>query len=92
MRRLLRRAAWFLWMTPFDAALSIRLIASFVASTSAVPASAEATADFTRVLISDFTALLRSRRVSFCLLRLIWDLMFATGRRRYRLAGTFSKP
>jgi hypothetical protein len=43
-------------------------------------------------LISDFTALLRSRRVSFCLLRLIWDLMFATGGRPYTLAGTFSNP
>jgi hypothetical protein len=29
-------------------------------------------------LSADFTALLRSRASSFCRLRLIWDLMFAT--------------
>ena len=33
-----------------------------------------------RVRISERTALLRRRRFSFCRLRLIWLLMFATGR------------
>ena len=76
----LRFAAWFLWMTPLEAALSSFLAASRPASTAASlsPASAASrnlrTADFRPVL----TALLRSCRISFCLLRLIWDLMFAT--------------
>src|SRR2546426_655368 len=37
-----------------------------------------ANADFVRVLSSDLTALLRTRRFSFCRLRLIWLLMLAT--------------
>ena len=55
-----------------------------------------------RVLSSERTALLRTRRFSFCLLRLIWLLMFATwcpgsldrgvrggaGRERSRIAGS----
>src|SRR5690242_9911081 len=74
-------AAWFLWITPADAALSsLRLAAAAsVLACSASPASAASrkrrTADFS----ADFTDLLRSCAASFCRLRLIWDLMFATG-------------
>src|SRR4051812_16414891 len=74
-------AAWFLWITPAEAALSsLRLAAAARALASSVlPASAASrnlrTADFS----ADFTDLLRSCAASFCRLRLIWDLMFATG-------------
>src|SRR5689334_24458658 len=74
-------AAWFLWMTPLEAALSsLRPAAAASAfAWSASPASAASrkrrTADFS----ADFTDLLRSCAASFCRLRLIWDLMFATG-------------
>src|SRR6478736_5434152 len=77
----LRLAAWFLWMTPLEAALSSFLAAvrPAVIAASLSPASASSrnlrTADFRPV----FTALLRSWAFSFCLFRLIWDLMFATG-------------
>src|ERR671920_1791352 len=77
----LRFAAWFLWMTPAEAALSSLREASW-ASTRARSASPEAAASRkwrTAVLSADFTDLLRSCARSFCLLRLIWDLMFATG-------------
>src|SRR5665213_1195902 len=64
-------------MTFFVAALSMRLIAVRRAlSSSSVPTAA--TAFFTRVRSSDLTALLRSRATTFCLLRLLWLLMFAT--------------
>src|SRR5215213_9262435 len=78
----LRLAAWFLWMTPADAALSSLRVAS-CASTRARSASPEAAASRkwrTAVLSADFTDLLRSCAFLFCRLRLIWDLMFATGR------------
>src|SRR4051812_24183721 len=74
-------AAWFLWITPAEAALSsLRLAAAARALASSVlPASAASrnlrTADFS----ADFTDLLRSCAFLFCRLRLIWDLMFATG-------------
>src|SRR5437764_2513184 len=76
----LRLAAWFLWMTPLLAALSrlcdaVRM-ATAAASTS--PASAASRNLRTAVLSDDLTALLRCRAFSFCLLRLIWDLIFAT--------------
>src|SRR6478735_8211704 len=73
-------AAWLAWMTPFEAALS----SFFEATTSAACAlslSPPATASRTRrtcVLSSDLTALLRRRAFSFVVMRLIWDLMFAT--------------
>src|SRR5205823_7469952 len=78
IRRDLRRAAWFLCRMPLLAALSMRLAA--VRSSSAAfsaPASAAVIAPLTRVLISERVALLRTRRRSFCRLRLIWLLMFA---------------
>src|ERR1700733_122530 len=80
IRRPLRFDAWFLWMTPRAAALSRRLTAKRTASSAvSAPASVALTADFTRVLISERTALLRRRSFSFCLLRLIWLLILATG-------------
>src|SRR5882757_8974121 len=45
---------------------------------SASPASAASRNCRTDVFSSDLTALLRWRAFSFCLLRLIWDLIFAT--------------
>ena len=76
----LRLAAWFLWMTPLLAALSrfrqaVRMAA--VAS-SRSPVSAASRNLRTEVFSEVLTALLRCRGFSFCLLRLIWDLMFAT--------------
>src|SRR6266516_1703567 len=80
----LRLAAWFLWMTPLLAALSrlcdaVRM-ATVAASTS--PASAASRNLRTAVFSDDLTALLRCRAFSFCLLRLIWDLIFATRKPR----------
>src|SRR5215472_16460998 len=80
----LRFAAWFLWMTPLLAALSrlcdaVRM-ATAAASTS--PASAASRNLRTAVFSDDLTALLRCRAFSFCLLRLIWDLIFATRKPR----------
>src|SRR4051812_24688051 len=78
IRRDLRLAAWFLWMTPLAAALSMRRTAVRRASTLvSAPDSAAVTAGLVRVLISERTALFRARRFSFCRLRLIWLLMFA---------------
>src|SRR5512139_326780 len=76
----LRLAAWFLWMTPLLTALSslrqALRISALAFSTSPV---SEASRNLRiAVLSSDLTALLRRRAFSFCLLRLIWDLMFAT--------------
>src|SRR5215216_4972662 len=79
----LRFAAWFLWMMPLDAALSRALPASAARTlaSSAVPASAASRNLRTEVFRADLTALLRSCAASFCRLRLICDLMFATGAR-----------
>ena len=75
----LRLAAWFLWMTPLAAALSIRLMASRSASSlSSAPCSMAAMARLVRVRSSDRTALLRACRLMVWRLRLIWLLMFAT--------------
>src|SRR6266571_4656868 len=41
----------------------------------------------TEVRSEDLTALLRTRAFSFCLLRLIWDLMFATRKPRSSLGS-----
>src|SRR5215469_11502542 len=82
----LRFAAWFLWMTPLLAALSrlahaVRM-ASVASATS--PASAASRNLRTAVFSDDLTALLRWCAFSFCLLRLIWDFMFATRKPRSR--------
>src|SRR5579862_4365452 len=75
----LRRAAWFLWITPLLAALSSRLTARRASSSAfSAPSSAAVVAALVRVFSSERTALLRTRRASFCLLRLIWLLMLAT--------------
>src|SRR6478752_8629859 len=76
----LRFAAWLLWMTPREAALSSAFIASRLAATAASlsPASDSSRNLRTAVFRRDFTAWLRWRAFSFCLLRLLWDLMFAT--------------
>src|ERR1700757_3869776 len=76
-------------MTPFLAALSrLRQAARIaVVAASASPASAASRNLRTDVFSSDLTALLRSRAFSFCLLRLIWDLMFATRMPRYGWSG-----
>src|SRR5205823_13482258 len=73
----LRFAAWFLWMTPLLAALSRLSHAARIASVAAAasPASAASRNLRTAVFSDDLTALLRRRAFSFCLLRLIWDLM-----------------
>src|ERR1700733_34962 len=72
-------AAVFLWITPCEAALSIRFTARRSSSTlSSAPSSAATMAVFERVRISARTDLLRNRRFSFWRFRLIWLLMLAT--------------
>src|SRR5665811_1464725 len=77
----LRFAAWFLWMTFLDAALSSFLVASVASdfASSVLPASTASLKRRTEVLSAERTDLLRSRASSFCRLRLICDLIFATG-------------
>src|SRR5215475_663327 len=69
-------------MTPLLAALSSLTDAARIAAAaaSALPASAASRNFRTDVFSSDLTALFRIRAFSFCLLRLIWDLMFATAK------------
>src|SRR5665647_1378407 len=73
-------AALFLWMTPLVTALS-----SFVEATLSASAVAAASPESAAVLnlriqvrSSLLTALLRSVRMAFVLMRLSWDLIFAT--------------
>src|SRR5690606_38028708 len=75
----LRFAAWFLWMTPLEAALSSLRIATRAAlvAASLSPAAAASRNLRTELFRPVLTALLRSWAFSFCLLRLICDLMFA---------------
>src|SRR5690606_40018137 len=69
-RRDLRRAAAFLWMTPLDAALSMRLMARRRRSAaSSAPDSAAVTADLVRDLSSrseEHTSELQSREKLVC--------------------------
>ena len=76
----LRLAAWFLWMTPLLAALSSWRVATWSATvaSSMLPLSAASRNLRTCVRSADLVALLRMCAFSFCLLRLICDLMFAT--------------
>src|SRR5690606_8653984 len=76
----LRFAAWFLWMTPLLTALSSLRDASRISAAAASVSPLAAVSWNLRMAVfsDDFTDLLRSRRFSFCRLRLIWDLMFAT--------------
>lgn len=73
-------AAWFRCITPAETALSSLRLAA-LASCCACSVSPESAASRKRrieVLSADLTDLFRSRADSFCLLRLIWDLMLAT--------------
>src|ERR1700677_707579 len=76
----LRFAAWFLWMTPLETALSSlrEATCSALVAASTLPDSTASRNLRTWVRSSDLTALLRWCAFSFCLLRLICDLMFAT--------------
>jgi len=82
----LRFAAWFLWIMPLLAALSRLRQASRMAATAASVSPASAASRNLRTLVfrDDLTALLRCLAFSFCLLRLIWDLMLATRKPRLR--------
>src|SRR4051794_11604305 len=73
-------AAWLGWRTPLPAALSsLRLAAwSSSAALSLSPAAAASRNFRMAVFTEDLTALLRWRRASLVLMRLIWDLMLAT--------------
>ena len=78
IRRDFCRAAALRWMTPFWAALSMRLTALPTASSaSSVPRASSA--ERSEVRSSLRTALLRVRALSFWRLRLIWLLMLAMG-------------
>src|SRR5690349_494681 len=85
----LRLAAWFLWITPLLAALSSLRAASrsSAVACSTSPVAAASLNLRTDVFSADLTDLLRSRRFSFCRLRLIWDLMFATRQPRQGRSG-----
>src|SRR5215813_10434638 len=71
-------------MTPLLAALSRLCDAARIATVASAtsPASAASRNLRTAVFSDDLTALLRCRAFSFCLLRLIWDLIFATRKPR----------
>ncbi len=70
IRREVRRAAWFLWMTPLEPALpSRRWAMRTCSSASSAPAATPSWATLMRVFSSDRTPLLRTRRVSFWRLR-----------------------
>ena len=86
------RAAVFLCMVPLDAAESMRLIAmrSF-SSVSSAPASAASMTARVRVRISPRIARLRRLRFSFCRLRLIALLMFATAASTSKLSGPVTR-
>src|SRR6201746_1615544 len=76
----LRFAAWFLWMKPLVAALSIFLAAvcSAALALSLSPATTASRVARMAVLSSLLTALLRSCAFLLVPMRLICDLMFAT--------------
>ena len=76
-------------MTPLVAAMSMRFCAARTSSVAFSALSATAlVAFFTRVFSSEETALLATRRFSFCLLRLIWLLMLAIKRVLHVVEGT----
>ena len=68
------------WITPLLTALSSLREASCMRTVafSTSPASVASWNFRMAVFSDDLTDLFRSRRFSFCRLRLIWDLMFAT--------------
>src|ERR1700730_7310621 len=73
-------------MTPLLAALSScrQATRSATPASSVLPDSAVSRNLLMDVFSEDLTALLRSLAFSFCLLRLIWDLIFATRKPRSR--------
>ena len=77
----LRFAAWFLWMTPLEAALS-SLLGGVAAGldrgvlVAGLGGLAELADGGLQTGLHGLVALVPA--FSFCLLRLIWDLMFAT--------------
>lgn len=77
IKRDLRRAALFLWMTPLAAARSSALSAFSIASTLGLPLSIVARAFLTYVRVDERTTRLRTRRRSELRIRLIADLVFA---------------
>ena len=88
IRREVRRAAAFLWITPFWPALSRRFCAAFRGSgADSAPSAMAVRAVFTRVRSSERTPLLRTRRASFWRLRFFWLAMFAMGVRISRFSG-----
>src|SRR5919107_44640 len=76
----LRLAAWLRWMTPLLAALSSALLAARCSSVafSVSPASTASRKRRAGLRTAERTDLLRCRRFSLVLTRLIWDLMLAT--------------
>src|SRR4030065_1878687 len=79
IRRPLRRAALFLWIIPFSAALSKALMAASVAvrASAGVPSSMVVRASLTNVRARPGNKRLRRRRLWVCLIRLIADLVLA---------------
>jgi hypothetical protein len=73
-----RRAASFLWITPFATPLSSRLVTSenLLICCSSVPSCRASLYLRIEVLILDFIITFRSRRFWLCLTRLIADLVF----------------
>ena len=92
--RLLRRAAVRLCTMPLLVALSSARLTSRERSraASASPSTIAACTRFCEVLSAERTALLRSRRTSFCLFRLICDLMFAIRRPAYQRVRAARRP
>lgn len=81
----LRRAAVRLWSTPLEAALSSALEASRARVWAEAGSLSIAVRTFlVEVFSEERTALFRAADRSFCLLRLIWDLVFAIGRGVYQ--------
>src|SRR4051812_22470354 len=78
----LRLAAWFLWITPLLTALSSWREAAWASSAAFAVSPASAASRNRRMCVrrADLMALLCARAFSFVLFRLIWDLMFATGK------------
>src|SRR5205823_4732874 len=78
----LRLAAWFLWITPLLTALSSWREAAWASSAAFAVSPASAASRNRRMCVrrADLMALLFARAFSFVLFRLIWDLMFATGK------------
>ena len=93
-RRPLRRAAVRLCTMPLPAALSRARAASRwrAVASSASPAATLVPTFFVEVFRAVRTALVRSARLAFCRLRLIWDLMLAMSGRVYQRPSQLPGP